>query len=288
MNIIPEILYLTWNRLEYTKKTLPLVFENTKFPFRLSIWDNGSTDGTVEYLKEWEGHPQIKQIVYKDQNYGLSPVTNEFWQRLDANTEIVGKIDNDTILYEDWLEKVMPYMLVNADNDRHLIGVISLNHWHIDDLKKMENNQWAWRKYIRTIASDQQFLHMKNIGGTAYLTRRDRIEGANIKTITTLKSGWTEVQWNLTRKGYRHGYVMPLSENIIKHLDDFRYEESMCPLAPGRRQETAKIEKSIFHEMISTACRMHKIGKWYDLDGDYNITIRDEFKATYNRQCNGV
>ena len=57
-NSFVHILYLTYNRLYYTQKTLPALLnsaENVKFQIR--IVDNGSTDGTVEYLKNLE-HPQ--------------------------------------------------------------------------------------------------------------------------------------------------------------------------------------------------------------------------------------
>lgn len=59
MNIV--IVIVTYNRLEKLKKALSL-YENQTASFNsLIIVDNGSSDGTIEYLKEWE----IKQANYE-------------------------------------------------------------------------------------------------------------------------------------------------------------------------------------------------------------------------------
>ena len=48
-----KLLMVTYNRLELTKQTLDSIFKNTKTPFELVIVDNASTDGTVEFLKDF-------------------------------------------------------------------------------------------------------------------------------------------------------------------------------------------------------------------------------------------
>ncbi len=45
-----SIIILAHNQLEYTKKCLDSIFKYTNEPFQLIIVDNGSTDGTAEYL----------------------------------------------------------------------------------------------------------------------------------------------------------------------------------------------------------------------------------------------
>jgi GT2 family glycosyltransferase len=45
------IIILTWNGLAYTKRRLETLRARTAFPdYEVVIVDNGSTDGTVEYL----------------------------------------------------------------------------------------------------------------------------------------------------------------------------------------------------------------------------------------------
>ena len=45
-----SVITLTYNKLEYTKKFIESLYKYTK-DFELIIVDNGSTDGTVEFLK---------------------------------------------------------------------------------------------------------------------------------------------------------------------------------------------------------------------------------------------
>ena len=49
MNI--HLVFITYNRLHYTKLALASVLADPGEEFSLTIWDNASTDGTVEYLK---------------------------------------------------------------------------------------------------------------------------------------------------------------------------------------------------------------------------------------------
>ena len=98
MGATVDILYITYNRLAYTKITLPALIENAGADFALTIVDNGSTDGTVDYLAEFaRRHPrQIKHICFLDKNTGISPPTNAFWRA--SRAEFLGKVDNDTLV----------------------------------------------------------------------------------------------------------------------------------------------------------------------------------------------
>ena len=59
-----DILFFTFNRLYYTQKTLPDLLESSDMvSYQIIIVDNGSTDGTVEYLQKLN-HPRIKKVIY--------------------------------------------------------------------------------------------------------------------------------------------------------------------------------------------------------------------------------
>jgi glycosyltransferase involved in cell wall biosynthesis len=94
---------VTFNRLDYTKKAIPSVLNQTVKKFELHIVDNNSTDGTVEYLKSLND-PRVKLTLW-NQNKGLSAATNFVFHHSDS--QFFGKVDNDVIIPADWLERCL-------------------------------------------------------------------------------------------------------------------------------------------------------------------------------------
>lgn len=93
-----SIITLTYNKLEYTKKFVESLYKYTN-DFELIIVDNGSTDGTVEYLKSLNG---IKTI-FNSENAGFSKGNNQGIEI--AEGEYIGFLNNDILLYPNWFEE---------------------------------------------------------------------------------------------------------------------------------------------------------------------------------------
>jgi glycosyltransferase involved in cell wall biosynthesis len=113
MNPIP-VLFVTYNRLEYSKQALESICYSPGLPIELVIWDNGSTDGTVEWLKEEISWRQQRNAIgphihFSPKNVGLAPAMNWFFRR-HAGAPYVVKCDNDTILPDNWLADLMDVM----------------------------------------------------------------------------------------------------------------------------------------------------------------------------------
>ena len=92
-----SIITLTYNKLDYTKKYIESLYKYTQ-DFELIIVDNGSTDGTVEYLKSL---PDIK-LILNEENKGFSAGNNQGIKI--AEGEYIGFLNNDILLYPDWFE----------------------------------------------------------------------------------------------------------------------------------------------------------------------------------------
>ena len=93
-----SIITLTLNKLDYTKKFIKSLFEYTK-DFELIIVDNGSTDGTVEYLETLDNIKLIKN----SENKGFSAGNNQGIAM--AEGEYIGFLNNDILLYPNWFEE---------------------------------------------------------------------------------------------------------------------------------------------------------------------------------------
>lgn len=97
------IVILTWNGLAYTKRCLETLRGQTDFQgYEVIVVDNGSTDGSVEYLK---CIPWIR-LIQNNSNQGFAKANNQAIE-LSDNTSDVVLLNNDTeILQRDWLAKL--------------------------------------------------------------------------------------------------------------------------------------------------------------------------------------
>ena len=92
-----SVITLTLNKLEYTKNFIESLKKYTK-DFELIIVENGSTDGTVEYIKSM---PEIK-LIQNTENKGFSVGNNQGIEI--AQGEYIGFLNNDILLYPNWFE----------------------------------------------------------------------------------------------------------------------------------------------------------------------------------------
>ena len=67
-----DIIVLTFNRLAYFKVFTDQLYERTKYPFRLIVVDNGSTDGTRDYIKRLRDEGRVWKFLFTDQNLPMA------------------------------------------------------------------------------------------------------------------------------------------------------------------------------------------------------------------------
>ena len=98
---------ITFNRLELTKKTIESFCSKTKVDFHLFV-DNGSTDGTQEWIKRYYHIPLEK-------NYGIAYAFTVGVNALEGYDYIL-KLDNDIeTVSEDIIEKMLEFYRLNGE-----------------------------------------------------------------------------------------------------------------------------------------------------------------------------
>ena len=124
---LTSIIILTHNQLEYTKKCIESIFTHTKEPFELIVVDNGSTDGTVEYLESevggWEkgiddsligrlddsgkgkGQRAEVRIIRNEENLGFAVGNNQGMAA--ATGDYILLMNNDIVVTSGWLEHLI-------------------------------------------------------------------------------------------------------------------------------------------------------------------------------------
>ena len=126
-----DILYLAWNRLEFTKASMTALLANTNWHMVRALWiyDDGSTDGTLEFLKTVKVlDPVTLELIcpVKLERTSLrSPVStmNHFVDRVEP--KLFAKIDNDVVVPPCWLEECL---LVMGQNPRvDMLGIEAMH-----------------------------------------------------------------------------------------------------------------------------------------------------------------
>lgn len=91
---------LTRDRLAYTKHCFQTLKEKACYPYDHYVIDNGSTDGTVEWLKENE--KDFKKVIYNPENAGISRASNQALDEIfKEQYSLVCKLDNDCEVISD-------------------------------------------------------------------------------------------------------------------------------------------------------------------------------------------
>jgi GT2 family glycosyltransferase len=105
------IVILNWNGINYLKKFLPSVIKySTNDNTIICIADNGSTDGSAEWINE--NHKNI-QLIRLDKNYGFAGGYNMALTLIDAEYYIL--LNSDIQVTENWLSPLIRIMDNNHD-----------------------------------------------------------------------------------------------------------------------------------------------------------------------------
>jgi glycosyltransferase involved in cell wall biosynthesis len=107
------VITLTLNRLYYAYHCLNSLKKNAGYPYEHIIIDNGSTDGTYEWLKE-EGY----QVIRNEENKGITFALKQGVEFLkDKDIDLYIKIDSDCdINSPDILKRIVEFYELSGDS----------------------------------------------------------------------------------------------------------------------------------------------------------------------------
>lgn len=121
-----SIMFATFNRLDLTQRMMHSLTKSTS-PYRLIIVDNGSTDGTVDWLKQLSPHfltivgdaapengCQSIDLQFNEKNLGISVARNQGLELADKHGDPwLSTLDNDVELPFGWLKECLEIMEAN-------------------------------------------------------------------------------------------------------------------------------------------------------------------------------
>ncbi|HBV97887.1 MAG TPA: hypothetical protein DEF36_12690 [Desulfotomaculum sp.] len=93
------------DQVEYTRQCVESIFENTPEPFELIFINNGSKDGTGQYLQKLAGKHKNISIISNPKNLGYGAACNQGMK--SAGGRYVLLLNNDTVVTEGWLARML-------------------------------------------------------------------------------------------------------------------------------------------------------------------------------------
>jgi len=243
------ILMITWNRLDYTKKAIKAIRENTK-DYKLFIFDNHSTDGTRECLRELED----VEIYYSDKNTGLVPPMNYFLRKYPDH-RYVAKVDNDTVVSKGWLRKLKEVM------EEIPLFAVEADHYLMLSYDIKENMDYY--RHLYKVDFKGESLYLSDIvGGTGTIIRRSMVE--KIPDVSGTLSGWILYQKknDFVSAFYTGAWVDRLDQegtNRYKKVSDYPdYDRIINQMRPRKKIGSKRITSKTFANV------RERMEKWYE------------------------
>lgn len=138
-----SIIVLTLNQIDYSRKCIDSLLSHTGSPFELIIVDNGSTDGTLDYLKniQRKGTACVRiHIIENSTNAGFSRGNNQ--GLLESRGQYVVFLNNDVVVSNGWLDTLI--RTVELNRTIGLTGPVS--------------NRVAGRQNVSPVSYDEELL----------------------------------------------------------------------------------------------------------------------------------
>jgi GT2 family glycosyltransferase len=145
MNPKVSIFVSSWNSKDHLEKCLESIFQNNYKNFEIIVVDNGSLDGSVEYIKSLK---KKVRAIFNKKNFGLIKATNQG----------VSIAKGDYILFlaqDNIIDKNMINNLLELFNQDKQIGIISPKIFYLQDPKRF----WFYGAKINFFTSKFHFFN---------------------------------------------------------------------------------------------------------------------------------
>ncbi|MBA7596642.1 hypothetical protein ES703_03626 [subsurface metagenome] len=116
-----SIVMLTFNALEYTRRCVDSLSRHTSYPHEVVFVDNGSTDGTKDYLRDVVAANANYQLIDNETNLGFSAGNNRGVKA--AGGQYVLLLNNDVLVADGWLESLVSAL--ERDERIGMVGPVS-------------------------------------------------------------------------------------------------------------------------------------------------------------------
>ena len=157
-----SVIVLTHNNLELTKTCLRSVIERSQYPnMEVLVVDNASTDGTVDYLKEFQHHHELVSVIFNRYNMGFAAGNN--LGLAAATGEYLVLLNNDTVVTEGWILTLLHHLSDHPDIG--LLGAVTNSIGNEAQIKIVYENlgEMPERSRAYTLAHLGELLFLRTV-----------------------------------------------------------------------------------------------------------------------------
>ena len=229
------IFSLTYDRLELTKKCFESLYKTAGYEFTHFVVDNGSTDGTPEWIKKTQWDKRDITIIENKKNKGISIASNQAIDAIqrDGDYDIIVKVDNDAFfITPDWLKT-----MVKIWKSNHRLAMSPYVQGLRDNPGGAPRIGWGW-------IADEYLGMTKHIGGIVCFVDADAYREWRWGEEDFLH-GVQDLEFSqyLVLNGFQLGY---LENYFVEHCEGTEGQEKKFPEYFERRkiEKTKKYEKN--------------------------------------------
>ncbi len=116
-----SIVLVTYNNLNLTIQCVNSILRNTTWPnYQLIVVDNGSEDGTGDYLERLRQEVPTAKVILNPDNRGFAAANNQGLREADG--DILLLLNNDTVVPDGWLDPLVRHL---RDPSIGLVGPVT-------------------------------------------------------------------------------------------------------------------------------------------------------------------
>jgi GT2 family glycosyltransferase/SAM-dependent methyltransferase len=235
-----DIIICIHEALDDVKRCLDSLFEHTTQPYNLILVDDGSSEETARYLKEFEVTRKAL-LLRSEKATGYTYAANRGMRASSA--EFIALLNSDTILTPEWLDR-----LVSCIQGGQRIGIVgplsNTASWQSVPIIE-DNGDWASNtlpkgitpaSMAQIIANNSARLHLEMpfLNGFCLLLRRALLDEVGYFDEDNFGQGYGEED-DLVIRARNKGWKMALADDVyIYHAQSKSYSNNKRKMLAGR------------------------------------------------------
>ncbi len=231
---LTSIIIVTYNQIRFTKQCIDSITQRTSVPYELIFVDNGSTDGTPEYLQTVEG----ARVILNSENLGFAGGVNQ--GIMVAQGKQILLLNNDTVVTTGWLEGLLEALYDRPDTG--LVGPVSNQvsgpqQIAVDYEQLTSLDGFAWK-----LRSQREMTEVDRLVGFCLLMRREVVDAIG-ELDEQFKIGCFEDD-DYCRRALEAGFKAYIAQHIfVHHFGSVTFKASGLDFAAIMKENQARYEK---------------------------------------------